>query len=112
MHHVYVHLLSRLDSRYKSSGNVGGGRDRGRNREATEEKTRWIVSRYWTDVVLHVQMYERNVGAQRFGPANQERHQTDSRHTTMNLHGHAYKCARSGHLTQRQNCVRRKQADS
>lgn len=34
-------------------------RERERIQKSRTEKTPWIVSRYWTDVALHVQMYER-----------------------------------------------------
>lgn len=60
IYHVRIHLRSRLDSRYKSSGNPGGGQ-----RSGEHPSPPWIVSEYWTDVTLHVQMYERNVGEPR-----------------------------------------------
>jgi len=112
-HHVHVHLRSRLDSRYKSSGNVEG-RQREEQRSDGERPCGLSadigqMSRYMCKCMN--EMLERRDPDSRI-KNDAERIRV---HTTMNSHGcicmGAYKCP-FGTLTQKQNRVHRTQTDS
>lgn len=108
MHHVHVHLCSRLDSRYKSSGNVEGRQREGQRSNGGKDpvdcqqildRCRVACANVWTKCrSAETRTYESRTIRIRITP----------RWTHMDAR--AYKRV-FGTLTQRQNCVHKTQAD-
>lgn len=88
IHHVSIHLRSRLDSRYKSSGNAGRRKRERISNEEDPADCQQILDRCRVACAnVRTKCWE-NPEAE-----NQERRWADSRHTAINLHRNAYKCA-------------------